>query len=120
MREQGVILQEMLEIVRQSKAGDITPKELYEAYEPLICELTATLHLSNIESNRLQDEATKNSETSRATLEEIQMYDMAVRASYNFVIDKGYEEEFKIYFNDSIGDAMAKIRRSEFELVKPN
>jgi hypothetical protein len=113
-------MQEMLALERKSKSGEISSKELYESYEPLICELTHMLHLSNIETNRLQDEVKSNVESTRATLEEIQTYDMAVRASYNFVIDKGYEEEFKVYFNNNLDDAAAKIRRSEFELVKPN
>jgi hypothetical protein len=127
MRDQTTVLQELIKITKQNEAGLINSQEMYDSYQPLLIELTHFMYLSNIKTEKfqtelreMQEEAKQNVDSTQDILNEMQSYDMTVRASYNFIFDKGYQEEFMNYFTNSLDDAAAKIRRSEFELIKLN
>lgn len=118
MRDQTTVIQELIKLTKCKEVGEINSQEMYELYEPLLCELTQLMHLYNVKTEKMQEEVKQNIESTQDILNEMQSYDITVRASYNFIKDKGYSDEFYEYFSKSLDEAAAEIRRSEFKLIQ--
>lgn len=118
VRESQAVIQDLMLLAKRYESEELVPQDYYEKAAPLICELTRAMAVSNEESSRRSSELERSTQEYNTIVESLMVDDTILRASYAFIKQSNYHDQFIDFFESSLVDVTADIRRSEFRLVE--